>query len=63
MSQTSKAGGRPATARLPEIVEISQQQNQHGTNSTIWIPTTHVFRENSPKSIQNGEKFVKKEQK
>jgi hypothetical protein len=27
------------------------------------MPTSHVFRENSPKILQNGEKFVKKDAK
>ena len=33
------------------------------TNSTIWIPTPHVFRGNLPKSLQNSKKFVKKDAK
>jgi hypothetical protein len=39
-------------------------------NSTIWMPTAQYgrqqlisFRENLPKSRQNGEKFVKKDVK
>jgi hypothetical protein len=56
-----------ATAMLPEIVEITQQHNSisRETNSLIRMPTTQVFCENSPKSIQNGEKlkFVKKDTK
>ncbi len=33
------------------------------TNSTIWMPTTHGFHENAPKSLQISKKFVKKMQK
>jgi len=41
----SLAEGRPATTRMPEILETSQQQYctsiSRANNSTIWTPTTH----------------------
>jgi hypothetical protein len=62
----STAEGRPATARKPEIVEITNNSTSisRDANSTIWTSTTHLrFHGNSPKSRQIGEKFVKKDEK
>jgi hypothetical protein len=50
------------TARI-DSREDSSYSISRDIKGTIWMPTTHVFRENLPKSIQNGEKFVKKDTK
>jgi hypothetical protein len=42
----STAEGIPSTARMPEMVQTSQQQYEsisRDANSTIWTPTTHEF--------------------
>jgi hypothetical protein len=48
--------------------QYGRQQHNMDANSTIWTPTAQyglqqlmIFRGNSPKSRQNGEKFVRKD--
>ncbi len=54
---------RPATPRMSEIVETSQQQYLHqqgpqqhsmDANSTVWTPTTHEFSQISQKVVRTA---------
>jgi hypothetical protein len=58
------------SAILTPIARYGRQQRNKDANGTIWTPTAPYgrqqlisFRGNSPKSRQNGEKFVKKDVK
>jgi hypothetical protein len=66
----STAEGIPSTARMPEMVQTSQQQYEsisRDANSTIWTPTTHEFSRKFAKKASELQRIcrerLKKEEK
>ena len=62
----STVEGIPSTARMPEMVQTSQQQYEsisRDANSTIWTPTTHEFSRKFAKRQRICRERLKKEEK
>jgi hypothetical protein len=62
----STVEGIPSTARMPEMVQTSQQQYEsisRDANSTIWTPTTHEFSRKFAKKSSERRKICEERRK